>query len=124
MDTPGNVLRAERERQKKPLKDVARKLKINIKYLEAIEDDDYDVLPAEVFARSYIRLYADELDLDSTKLLALFENIGKTPEEEPVPQVQETVPPLSADTQKNVFRPLLSFVAAGVLVLILFFFFY
>jgi len=122
MDTPGNVLKTERERQQKPLKDVARKLKINIKYLEAIEEDDYDVLPADVFARSYIRLYADELDLDSTKLLGLFENIGKAPAaEELKPQEQETVLPLSAAAQKKFFRPFLFFVAAGLLILILFF---
>jgi cytoskeleton protein RodZ len=122
MDTPGTVLKTERERQQKPLKDVARKLKINIKYLEAIEDDDYDVLPAEVFARSYIRLYADELDLDSTKLLALFENRGMAPAaEEPEPQEQETAPPHSAAAQKSFFRPLLISVAAGLLILILFF---
>jgi cytoskeletal protein RodZ len=120
MDTPGNVLKSERERQKKPLKEVARKLKINIKYLEAIEDNDYSVLPAEVFARSYIRLYADELDLDSTKLLQLFENIGKVPDtEEPKPQEQESVPPPSADKQKKSFSPLLIIVAAGLLILVL-----
>jgi cytoskeletal protein RodZ len=28
MDTPGNILRTEREKQKKSLKDVAKKLKI------------------------------------------------------------------------------------------------
>jgi cytoskeleton protein RodZ len=120
MDTPGNVLKSERERQKKPLKEVARKLKINIKYLEAIEDDDYAVLPAEVFARSYIRLYADELDLDSTKLLELFENIGKPPAAEEIkPQEQESVQPPSAEKQKKSFRPLLIIVAAGLLILIL-----
>jgi len=119
MDTPGNVLKSERERQKKPLKEVAKKLKINIKYLEAIEDDDYSVLPAEVFARSYIRLYADELDLDSSKLLALFEDIGKVPDEEvPPPRERETVTPLSADTRKKFFRPPLIIVAAGLLILI------
>ena len=122
MDTPGNVLKSERERQKKPLKEVARKLKVNIKYLEAIEDDDYSVLPAEVFARSYIRLYADELALDSSKLLELFENIGKEPApEEPKPQEQETVLPASADTQQKSFRPLLILAAAGLLILILVF---
>jgi cytoskeletal protein RodZ len=77
MDTPGTVLKAERERQQKSLKEVARVLKLKIEYLQAIEDDEYSLLPAEVFARSYIRLYSDVLDLDSTYLLDLYENLGK-----------------------------------------------
>jgi cytoskeleton protein RodZ len=123
MDTPGTVLKSERERQEKSLKDVARKLKINIKYLEAIEDDDFAVLPADVFARSYIRLYADELDLDSSKLLALFENMGNVPaDEEPIPMEEAApVPPPSGEGQKRSFKPLLIIAAAGLLIVVLIF---
>jgi cytoskeleton protein RodZ len=123
MDTPGTVLRSERERQEKSLKDVARKLKINIKYLEAIEDDDYAVLPADVFARSYIRLYADELDLDSSKLLALFENIGEAPaaEEEGPQEEAPPAPPLSpsGERRKRPFTPYLIIAAAGLIIVVL-----
>jgi cytoskeleton protein RodZ len=63
MDTPGNVLRAERERQKKSLKEIAKRLKINIQYIKAIEEDDYSLLPAEVFTKAYLRIYAEALEL-------------------------------------------------------------
>jgi cytoskeletal protein RodZ len=72
MDTPGNILRTEREKQKKSLKEVAKKLKINPDYLEAIENDNYSRLPAEVFTKAYIRLYAQEMGLDTVYVLDLF----------------------------------------------------
>ncbi len=84
MDTPGHVLREERKKQKKSLKEISRKLKINIKYLMAVEDDDYSLLPAEVFTKSYLRMYADILGLDSNDILNLYESQNK------VDEIQET----------------------------------
>jgi cytoskeletal protein RodZ len=72
MDTPGNVLRAERERQKKSLKEIAKRLKINIQYIKAIEEDDYSLLPAEVFTKAYLRIYAEALELESEYILSLY----------------------------------------------------
>jgi cytoskeletal protein RodZ len=72
MDTPGNILRTEREKQKKSLKDVTKKLKINPDYLQAIEDDNYTLLPAEVFTKAYIRFYAEELGLEAAYVVDLF----------------------------------------------------
>jgi cytoskeletal protein RodZ len=80
IDTPGNVLREERKKQGKSLKEISRKLKINIKYLMAVEDDDYSLLPAEVFTKSYLRMYADILGLDSNEILSLYESRNKVEE--------------------------------------------
>jgi len=120
MNTPGAILKSERERRNIPLKDIARKLRINIKYLYAIEEDNYEDLPAEVFARSYIRLYADELELDSSALLALFENLGKPPEPEepPAQEASPQTPPQSGGSLKKPLKPVLIAAAAGLLVLI------
>ncbi len=73
-DTPGNVLRPERENQNLSLKDIAQKLKINVEYLKAIEDDNYSLLPAEVFTKAYLRIYAETLGLDSKHILTLYKN--------------------------------------------------
>jgi cytoskeletal protein RodZ len=72
MDTPGNVLKVERQRQKKNLKDVAKKLKIKIEFLHAIEDENYSVLPAEVYTKAYLRTYADLLGLEPDYVLNLY----------------------------------------------------
>ncbi len=91
MDTPGSVLRTERKKQKKSLKWIARALKIKTEYLKAIEDDDYSLLPAEIYTKAYLRLYANLLGLDSDFMLDLYKNVtgtGDTGEPEP-PQEKE-----------------------------------
>ena len=80
IDTPGHVLREERKKQGKSLKEISRKLKINIDYLMAVEDDDYSLLPAELFAKSYLRMYADILGLDSNYILNLYVSLNKADE--------------------------------------------
>lgn len=75
--TPGGILKAERERQKKSLREIAQKLKLNSDYLKAIESENYSVLPAEIFTRSYIRMYADSLGLDSDSIVELYDSCGR-----------------------------------------------
>ncbi len=80
IDTPGHVLREERKKQGKSLKEISRKLKINIDYLMAVEGDDFSLLPAEVFTKSYLRMYADILGLDSNDILNLYASLNKVDE--------------------------------------------
>ncbi len=82
MDTPGYILKTERENQGKSLKDISSNLKVSTVYLTAIEDDDYSLLPAEIFTRAYLRLYADELRLDGDYILDLFQDFGKDDNED------------------------------------------
>jgi len=77
MDTPGKILKTEREKQGKSLKEISVNLKLSNDYLTAIEEDNYSELPAEVFTKAYLRLYADELGLDGDYILDLFHDFGK-----------------------------------------------
>ena len=77
MDTPGKIFKAEREKQGKSLKEISVNLKLSIDYLTAIEEDNYSKLPAEVFIKAYLRLYADELGIDGDHILDLFYELGK-----------------------------------------------
>ena len=87
MDTPGNLLRSEREKQKKSLEDIEKALKISIEYLRAIEKDDYKLLPADLFTKSYLRSYSGILGLESDHILDLYNKQFGTPTE------KETKPP-------------------------------
>lgn len=51
------------------LDDVERRTKIRKKYLEALEDGDWSVLPGEVYARGFVRSYAECVGLDGLELL-------------------------------------------------------
>ncbi|WP_041404857.1 helix-turn-helix domain-containing protein [Rickettsia massiliae] len=47
----------------KTLNQVSSDLKIRKKYLVALEEDDFNVLPGEVYVRGYLKLYLDYLNV-------------------------------------------------------------
>lgn len=67
----GAWLRAERLRRGDSLAEVERDIHITRAYLEAIEEEHFDVLPAPVYTRGFVRLYARRLELDTTEAVAL-----------------------------------------------------
>jgi cytoskeleton protein RodZ len=68
IDTPseslGNYFRKAREKKSETLADAANATRIHVSTLTAIEADNRDVLPAEVFTRGFIKIYAQHLGLD------------------------------------------------------------
>jgi transcriptional regulator with XRE-family HTH domain len=66
----GEELRRERTRQGLTLDEVARRTRIPLRSLEAIEADAFERLPGIVFARNFVRLYALDLKLDPESLIA------------------------------------------------------
>jgi len=72
MDTPGKLLKAEREKQQKSLEELANALRIRQDFLEAVENGNYGIIPGEVFVKGYIRAYADYLGLNSDYILKLY----------------------------------------------------
>lgn len=64
MDTPGQCLKRRRDERGLSLEDVSRTTKISGAYLRAIEEDRYEVLPAELFAVGFLRQYAASVGLD------------------------------------------------------------
>jgi cytoskeleton protein RodZ len=65
----GTVLREARNRRKVELSEVEAATKIRFRYLRAIEDEEWDVLPGGVYTRSFIRTYASFLGLDGERLV-------------------------------------------------------
>jgi cytoskeleton protein RodZ len=65
----GAILSQARKRQKIDITTVEEQTKIRAKYLRALEDEDWDVLPAPAYARGFIRAYADLLGLDAEVLV-------------------------------------------------------
>ena len=60
----GKMFQQLRERQGIPLQEVADKTRINITYLQFIEKDRFDGLPAEVYLKGYLMQYTKVLGLD------------------------------------------------------------
>jgi hypothetical protein len=55
--------------------------KIRARYLRALEDERFDLLPADSYARGFLRLYADRLGLDSQLFVDEFTSRFSTGEE-------------------------------------------
>jgi hypothetical protein len=60
----GNSLREARVRQGLDFPQAELATKIRAKYLRALEEEQFDALPAETYVRGFLRTYADFLGLD------------------------------------------------------------
>lgn len=65
----GECLRRERELRRISLRDVAEATKINIRYLEALERNEFTFLPAGAFTRGFIRSYARFIGADENEMV-------------------------------------------------------
>lgn len=72
-DSVASRLTEARINKKITLEKVAEKLKINKKYLKALEGGKYENLPRGVYGKNFLREYAQFLKIDSTELLKLFD---------------------------------------------------
>jgi cytoskeleton protein RodZ len=65
----GEKLRLEREAHGIALRDISEQTRISMRYLEAIESDDYGRLPGGIFNRSFIRAYAKFVGFDEQEAI-------------------------------------------------------
>ena len=72
---PGEYLRQIRISQARDLSEVSGDLKMPIKTLEALEQDDYTALPEATFIKGYYRSYAKYLKVDATGIIQRFDEI-------------------------------------------------
>lgn len=67
-DGVGSKLREARNRRKLSLQGAEEATKIRARYLRALENEDWDQLPGDTYARAFIRTYAALLGLDGDRL--------------------------------------------------------
>jgi hypothetical protein len=69
MEEIGATLREARMRARIDISEVEARTKIRAKYLRAIENEEWDLLPGPVYVKSFLRTYSDYLGLDSRMLI-------------------------------------------------------
>ena len=72
MKTVGELLQSARIKHGLSVDDVSRITHIRKPYIEALENNEYNLLPSSVYARGFIKNYAENLNLSSDTLLAVF----------------------------------------------------
>ena len=65
----GSSLRAARERRQLELSQVEDATHIRAKYLQALEEEQFGVLPGAAYAKAFLRTYADYLGLDADQFV-------------------------------------------------------
>jgi cytoskeleton protein RodZ len=92
MPSIGETLREARMRQRLDIADVEERTKIRAKYLRALENEEFGLLPGTTFARTFLRTYAEVLGLDPHVLVEEY-RANYEQEEEPEPQALGAPPP-------------------------------
>jgi cytoskeleton protein RodZ len=65
----GDTLREARMRQQLDIADVESRTKIRAKYLRALENEEFGLLPGSTFVKTFLRTYAELLGLDPHRLV-------------------------------------------------------
>jgi helix-turn-helix protein len=79
----GNSLREARLRQQVELSEVELATKIRARYLRALEEESFEVLPAQTYVKGFLRTYADYLGLDGQLYVDEYNSRYATGEEDP-----------------------------------------
>jgi cytoskeleton protein RodZ len=113
----GPTLRDARIRARIDMAEVEAQTKIRAKYLRAIENEEWELLPGPVYIKSFLRTYGDYLGLDSRMLVEEF----KRRYEQPAEHEQHPIAPLRRERELDRGpRPRLTFppwlAVVGVLV--------
>src|SRR2546423_8299155 len=69
MPAIGATLREARMRARIDISEIESETKIRAKYLRALENEEWDLLPGPTYVKSFLRTYAEALGLDARLLL-------------------------------------------------------
>ena len=103
----GEELRRERELRDISLKEIAEATKISMRFLKALEKDDFDTLPGGIFNRGFIRAYARFIGIDGEEMVNayLHEVSLRQTKQGPGTSAEANVPHSSKGISEGVFRP-------------------
>src|SRR3954452_19865907 len=116
----GATLREARMRARIDITEVETATKIRAKYLRALENEEWDLLPGPTFVKSFLRTYGEYLGLDVTHLLEEY----KRQHERPSDLDQLPISPHSTARSRAPRPPRISrvwFIAAAIVALLVLF---
>jgi hypothetical protein len=115
----GDTLRKERITRRITVETIARDLKLNVKYIKALEANEYNALPADPYVRVYLKSLAKYLTLDSEVILKRFYN-ERGMDIDISPRETGTRIPISVKRKEESRNPLLIIAVVLIVLLALF----
>lgn len=105
MNELGHILREAREARGLTLAEVQDEIRINTRFLEALENGDYAELPTPVHVRGFLRNYARFLGLDPQPLLSRY-NLNQARAAQPTEHVRPVTRSRDTETAASADAPL------------------
>ncbi|MGI6087196.1 MAG: helix-turn-helix domain-containing protein [Kiritimatiellia bacterium] len=93
MESIGQILKSAREHQGRSIAEAAEAIKAKQMIIHAIEANDFEELIAPVYARGFIKLYAEYLGLNPQPLLQIYRRQSEQPA---AAKAHQAIPPRSA----------------------------
>jgi cytoskeleton protein RodZ len=119
----GATLREARMRARIDVSEIEAQTKIRAKYLRALENEEWDLLPGPTFVRSFLRTYAQALGLDDKALVDEYRRLYEQPSEldhQPVMSASRRAHPRSTPTKARPSRGYaIAIGAVGLLIVLL-----
>lgn len=81
MSSIGTTLREARSRKSLSLEEVHSRTKIHPRVLQLLEEDKFEKLPSPLFVKSFIKSYAEFLEINPRDLIQIYEKEKKEPEQ-------------------------------------------
>ncbi|MEI0610821.1 helix-turn-helix domain-containing protein [Brachyspira pilosicoli] len=69
METIGQILKNAREKKGLTIEELASSTYIVAKFIKALEDEQFDLLPGEIYVKGFIKNLSDKLSLDSDAMI-------------------------------------------------------
>ncbi len=114
----GKIIEDKRKELGLTIEECSKKTRISRKFLEAIESDNYDAFPGEVYYIGFLRTYAQLLSLDANKLIHSYNKQKRI--EEPAP-LEELTKPLKREFKIPTLNKNSLPIILGILVIIIVF---
>ncbi|HHV65102.1 MAG TPA: helix-turn-helix domain-containing protein [Peptococcaceae bacterium] len=89
----GALLRKAREEHGWTFQDIEQSIKIRVRYLEALEKEEYDILPGSIYTKGFLRTYAKHLGLDPEEIIRLY---NASLEQEIPPETHQPLTPIQS----------------------------
>jgi hypothetical protein len=93
MESPGKLLKKERETRNISLEEISAFTKIKEHHLKSIEEDRYELLPAAIYVKGFLKTYAQYLALDPKNIILQYENYLKSLLPPEPTDLQQKIPP-------------------------------
>jgi cytoskeleton protein RodZ len=115
-ETPGQLLRLHREKMELSTQEIAKRIHLDVKIIEAIESDSSEDMPSAIYVRGYLRSYAKIVNADADKIIELYNADSPPPMPEILPEVK---PPSQVSSNDKPVKAFTYLITLGLFMLLL-----